>query len=203
MKTLILHGYLKDLLPDGLRIDCETVYEAIQFFANHPAIKAAGTGPGSIPIVIPGFDTVSSLKDRTSETEIHIHPTDLVGVGLSGAGGGKNGGLLKIVVGVVLIAVGVWLGPTTSWGKFLITMGANMILGGVLDILLYQKPPDPASNDQEKNEYIPARGNTTRVGTPIPLAYGTKVRLDGHFISLNVDVATLQETQAGQLTVKN
>lgn len=194
VKTLILHGYLAELIPDGLKIDCDTVYEALQFLANHPLIKARGNGPGSLPVVATGFNTVSSLKNPTKETEIHIHPTDLVEGGLSGAGGGRKGSFLQIVIGVILIVTAFFVpgGPTGALGSYMINAGIGMIIGGTLGLLLYQKPPDPEDRVGD-SRYVPSRGNTTRVGTPIPLAYGRRVRLDGHVISLNVDVAQIME----------
>lgn len=81
--------------------------------------------------------------------------------------GAKRGGVLQTVIGVVLIAVGLYVG-----NEYLVKAGAMLVVSGVVQMLSPQrKPPD-------KTENAPSYGmdagalNTVDAGGPVPLAFG-------------------------------
>lgn len=79
--------------------------------------------------------------------------------------GGKRNGVLQIIVAVVLIVVGAYIGS----GE-MIQVGVMMLLGGVVALLSPQRTKDGADN---KTSYIfngPVNVNTP--GAPVPLLIG-------------------------------
>lgn len=203
MKTLILHGYLKELIPDGLKVDCKRPYEALRFLGNHPAIKKKA-GSNLIQVEVKDLN-VETWKTPCGDMEIHVYPT------LAGAG---NNGIGKIIVGALMVVgavmtsgasltmsgIGATLGAG-GWAGFVSLMGVNMMLQGAMELFFYPKPN--SEENPEDSDYIAANRNTTRSGTPIPLAYGHAVRLDGHLLSLNVDTKVELEATEGVLTYKS
>lgn len=145
------------------------------------------------------FDTEESLHRQLedSETEIHLYPTLL-------GGGGSNGGLFKILIGVLMVAVVAFaivatggtiglaaLGTLTNFGSALLLTGAGLIVGGLLELIMPQPKLDlTASNDLESSKYLGANGNTIKIGSPIPLLMG-RHKAYGHIISFNVDATNV------------
>ena len=105
-------------------------------------------------------------------------------------GSKKGGGFFQILIGAVLIAASFAFPAGALIGSTLMSMGASMVLGGLLSFMA----PSPNRNDQnnqkgsdpEASKYLAATGNTTAHGTRIPVVYG-RFKVYGHFLSFNVD----------------
>lgn len=198
LRKVYLHGRLEKLTGHKfVYLSGSTVYELVEgISANFKKELQPTPDRDKIVVKIDGFDTEESLHRplEDDEKEIHIHPT-LMG------GGGKNGGLFKVIVGIILVAVVAWAVVATgglaalaagttqlTWlGSTMLTTGIGLILGGVMEMMMPQPKIDlSASNDLEASKYLGAQGNTVRIGTPIPLILG-RYRANGHFISFNVD----------------
>lgn len=198
LKTVYLHGRLGDLTGvKSIKLSGNSAYELIEgVSANFNKELRPTPDRDYIVVKVDGFETEDDLRRPLTpeETEIHIYPT-LMG------GGGKNGGLFKVIVGVLLVAVVAWAvfatgglgallaGQTQlTWlGSTMLMTGAGMIVGGLMELLMPQPKIDlSASNDIESSKYLGAQGNTIKIGTSVPLILG-RHRAYGHFISFNVD----------------
>jgi hypothetical protein len=69
------------------------------------------------------------------------------------------------------------------FGTVLLSMGAGLILGGLMELIMPQPRP---SGPGEASKYLGAQGNTTRIGTPIPILAG-RHKVFGQWFSFNVD----------------
>ena len=75
--------------------------------------------------------------------------------------------LFKIIVGALLIYAAVMTGG--ALGYVLGAMGAMLALQGIIEMIM----PDADGNDQpEKSSLFNGPVNTTKVGVPVPMAYG-------------------------------
>lgn len=174
MKRIVFSGYLRDLYPDGIEVEAETAAEAVSALALWPGFRPADNVRHSV--VMPQFGSKDALYARTDEPVLLVVPMQVLS-------GGK-GGLFQVIIGAVLIAVGFILGPGTPWGAGLIKVGASLMIGGVIQMLMPQ-PEIGSTSQEEKSAYLPAGRNTTKVGTRIPLLFGRR-RVWGHFLSVNV-----------------
>ena len=181
-KLIQFHGHLKDLYPEGIRVEAQSAYEAIaalQFFEHFKPEENE-----LIPVMLPGFQSRDALHQLTDCEVIDVHP-------YLGGAGGKTGMFLQIVVGVVLIATG-WgaqpgamvLGGAMSAGTAVMT-GALLVLGGVTGLLMPQPKLDTGSKEENRSNYLAAQKNTVKIGTRIPLIFGRR-KWYGHFLSFNV-----------------
>lgn len=175
MKRIILHGKMKELYSKPIEVEASTVAEAIQFLAQIPELQRED---GPWPVTIQGINSQIALYAETDMEEIHVYPR------VGGAGG--RGGLLQILLGITLIAVGVinpaFLGTLGLTKGTLILSGALMVLGGLMQLLM----PVPETDSSEGSLYLGAGVNTIRIGTRIPVLYGTR-KIGGHYLSFDVD----------------
>ncbi|EPJ9454251.1 tail assembly protein [Pluralibacter gergoviae] len=110
--------------------------------------------------------------------DIHIVPVII---------GSKKAGLLQTVMGAALVVVGAL--TYQYGGAMLVTAGAGMMAGGIMQMLSPQ-PAGIASKQDAENKASYAFGgatNTTAQGNPVPLAYG-KRRIGGAIISAGIYV---------------
>lgn len=175
MKKVILHGYLAELHPDPIVVHATSAAEAIASLQLIPAFDPKKGKQHTV--MVTGFDSKDALYDHTSVEEIHLHPV------MAGSGG-KFG---RIIIGAILVVVGAIL-TYFGFGNIgvpMMQMGASMVIGGIINLLMNQKQPD-STNDQMKSQYIPANRNTVNIGTRIPMIYG-RAKAYGHFLSFDVD----------------
>lgn len=130
-----------------------------------PGFKEYFTREGHQYAVFRGKKNIKAeeIKEWVGNEEIGIAPAPQ---------GSKRAGVFQIVLGVVLFAVGFFVGGQT-WGPALMMMGAGMAVGGVAMML----SPMPKGMDGEAVENRPSFGfngpvNTIAQGNCVPLAYG-------------------------------
>lgn len=187
---IILHGNLKNLVPEGLAFEVNTAREAIEALCSqvkslHPLI-----GQPRQKLRVIGFDTVESLIAPIAVDELHLIPV---------LGGGKSG-FFQIALGVVLIAVSFWnpaglmglsLMQGVTIGSIMFSVGLSMVLGGLAQMLA-PAPTIDTRSDPEASKILPSQQNTVKIGTRIPIGYG-RHRVYGHYLSFNIqstDVVT-------------
>lgn len=113
--------------------------------------------------------------------------------------GSKKAGVLQTILGAVIVAAAVIMGPagtgvlaaSTAWGVGL--GGASMMLGGVVQMLSPQ-PGGLARRESPENKASYAFGgvtNTASQGYPVGLLYG-KRRIGGAIISAGIYVEDQQ-----------
>ncbi|MDE9568825.1 tail assembly protein [Xenorhabdus bovienii] len=102
-------------------------------------------------------------------------------------GAGKAMSVIQAVVGVVLIAVGLY---TQNYA--LAAAGASMLIGGVMGLLTKVPSPYTGGSDNRKNStYFDGPQNTIEQGAPVPLIYGEEVLVGSQLISLKLSVEQL------------
>jgi predicted phage tail protein len=140
-------------------------------------------GPqGKWNVKIVDHPTEAHLKSPLRMQELHIVPAFTGG-----------GGVFKVVLGVVLIVVGAILtytGIGAAAAPYLYSMGASMILGGIIELLT--PAPKVVPNVDTQSQYLGSPKNTVAVNTPIPIGYG-RFLLFGQILSFRM------EADAGQI----
>lgn len=176
-KKIILHGHLAEKYPHEIVVEAATVAEALRSLETIEELRPASGMPW--PVTVREVDNEISLFSETSMEEIHVYPR---------TGGAKKGGLMQIVLGIVMIALAVTTGGFSLMGleitaSQLFLTGGMMVLGGILQMMM---PTPQGYEESETSKYLNASGNTVKIGTRIPLAYGNN-RLAGHYLSFDVD----------------
>lgn len=199
MKTIYLHGYLKEKFGPSFTFDVGSPTSAIQALLrqikglpeavqNGQFVIIRGPKDTGYSIDVPEFD----LKFGKT-TEMHIVP-------VLGGAGGRTGGIIKIVLGVALLAVGIggavlasaglaggvmagfsasigFAGLHATWGTLAI-FGAGMALAGVSSMLTprsdlnggsYENRETP---DERPSFLFNGPQNQSSQGLPVPLVYG-------------------------------
>jgi predicted phage tail protein len=183
MKTIYLHGSLKDRHPEPIKVHASSVAEALSILKQLPAFDVENP----VEVRVRGFECRDALYAATDVDELHVYPAL--------RGGGGNGGFLQIIIGAVLVVVGVivsFIPGGQPFGISIAMSGAMMMLGGLIQ-LLAPSPKASTSADTSQSLYIPSNQNTTKIGTRIKLIFGT-VRTFGHYLSFNVDARRLDNS---------
>jgi predicted phage tail protein len=130
-------------------------------------------------VKIVGYETEESLHTPIEPDVEFIHIVPQLS-------GGKKGGLLQILLGVVLIGVGMLLGAGTLVGSLLVKVGALALLGGLTSLLAPKPETDKGGDSTKRSSYLGAPKNTVAIGTRIPILYGRR-RVYGHFLSFDIN----------------
>lgn len=109
--------------------------------------------------------------------------------------GSKKAGILQTIIGAVLVVAGFisTFTPAAAAAPYLYSMGASMMLGGVIQMLSPQ-PGGLARKESSDNKASYAFGgvtNTASQGYPVGLLYG-KRRIGGAIISAGIYVEDQQ-----------
>lgn len=177
-----MHGLLRKFSKVPLEVEAASVSEAIMFLQQlFPEIRQRPLEERLVVQVL-GFDSPASIRNPTEMEDIHIVPA------FAGAGGGFKS-FFQIIIGAVLVVAGVMaMGtPFAFLSNALIGMGASMVLGGLLSMIspAPQRDSGQGAADPPASKYLGAHGNTTQIGTRIPVGYG-RFRVDGHYLSFDV-----------------
>ncbi|MBP1484779.1 tail assembly protein [Acinetobacter nosocomialis] len=128
--------------------------------------------------LITGDNIGEEQLDMNTEAEIiHVVPR------VVGAGG--NNGILQVVLGIVMVAVGYFtFGATSAYGAALIGAGLGMAVGGVASMLV---PKVDTTQDQNQDGNRANKGfggavTTVAQGNPVPILYGQR-EIGGFIIS--------------------
>lgn len=197
MRKIYLHGTLGDKYGAVVEMNVATAGEAVRALrCNFPEIlKDLREGAWH---VVRGDDIDAGLalgEDdlltfRLGKGDLHFVPV---------VAGSKRAGLLKVVLGVALIGVGLFmgfgapiLGAAASGGVLggltygnLAMMGAAMALAGVSQMLA---PEEEGGGDKESSFTFSGPGNSYEQGAPVPLVYGGPLIVGGVMISGGVDI---------------
>ena len=173
---IVLHGKLKEAFGDSFQIYADSVEDALRAISTQTP-----DWPEDLLIDVPGFDTVEKLKAKTDAEEIHLIPAIM-------GGGGKFG---QIIIGAALIAFAVFnpLGSSALIVNFALAAGTSMALSGIMQLFM-KAPKISRSNDPAASKYLGLNKNTTAIGTPIKLAWGT-IPPGGHYLSIQSNADNL------------
>jgi len=167
-----LHGRF-DVVGEPLVVSANTAREAATAVIGHLRRVHPELFKERMFFEILDFDSVASLDEELEVDELHFLPAFVAG---------KKGGIFQIIIGAVLITASFIPGL-----QFLAPVGISMVLGGTLQLLTPVPVIDtaPEVTNPEASKYLSGTGNTTKIGTRIPLAYGT-FPVYGQFLSINV-----------------
>ena len=163
-RKIFFHGPLREKCPNGIELEADTVSEAINGACKILKIRPdLYTGRQTFKIL--GCENIEDITGHNEMTELHMVPA------FSG-----SGGVVKMIVGAILIVVGIVTGQPE-----LIGMGIGLVIGGLMTLLF------PVHNaDGGFSHYLGAPGNTTKIGTRIGLVLGT-CAVYGQILSYNID----------------
>jgi len=179
-----LHGML-DVFGKPLELSVSTAREASTAVMSHLRRTNPELFKETLFFQILGFDQPDDLDHPITTDELHFMPAFIAG---------KKVGIFQIIVGAVLVVGGMFLGIPPQLSMALISAGIGMIAGGIIQLLTPVPRIDtqPEVTNPEASKYISGTGNTTKIGTRIPLAWGT-FPIYGHFLSINIqsrDIST-------------
>jgi predicted phage tail protein len=170
-------GSLADKYP-VMEIGAATAAEAIEGWSKQ--ICPNGMIPELIEVL--DFESEHQLKNRTEVTEIKLYPA------MYGAGGMAK--FMGIIIGAAMIAAALLIpGLNAVVVTSLIVSGATAMAMGVINLFL-PAPSLSKEEDPEASKYVGSGRNTTKIGTPIPIA-GGRMLAGGHFMSVQVNATEL------------
>lgn len=179
MTEIILHGALgrrfgrRHLFNIGKPIDAVRALMANKKGFRR-ALKSWGREGKLYEVICDGklIDTEQEFINSQRIEKIEIVPTIM-----------GTSGVVKFVVGVILIVVGVIVSPFAPFiGKALITVGASLVIGGVLEMLFPVQTPSFHTEAAGKSFLFSGVTNTTSRGGPVQVGYG-RMRVGSQVIS--------------------
>ncbi len=175
-----LHGIL-NVFGKPIELSVGTAREASEAVLAHLRRTNPELFERTLFFQILDIDTLDALEAPLTVKELHFMPAFNVG---------KKAGLFQVVLGAVLVvgafAIGGPLGSSVV-AQALLSAGVGLAVGGILQLVTPVPRIDtsPEDTNPEASKYISGTGNTTKVGTRIPLAWGT-FPIFGHFLSINI-----------------
>lgn len=200
MRNVVLHGSLAKKYGSNFKLSVKTAGEAIRALsANFPGFMndiregAWHVVRGNDPDKGIALDETQIAGFRLGKGDLHIVPF---------VAGSKRGGLLKVILGVVLIGAafvltaGAGLGAAIGGGMLsgvtgtqVALFGAAVALAGVSSLLA---PEEKADDTEKQNSFTMAGpGNSYEQGNPVPLVYG-EVITGGVLLSGGVDIERIR-----------
>lgn len=189
--TLILHGHLRKLCPINYVFDVATPLEALKALAQQVPELRRTPKTKEILVKVLGHESEDAIKSPLRVDELHIVPMLM--------GGKSGGGFFKIALGVALIALSFYVGGLPGGMLFKGTMfemsagsilfsGVMMLDGGLLEMVSAAPQVDTSydtMSDPAVSKYLGAPGNTTKIGTRIPIGYGIH-KVSGQYLSFDI-----------------
>ena len=147
-------------------IDCQT-----EGFKQY-LINAEENGIGFV------FQRAGEYINDEKELLLSLNEEDIILTAVP-LGAGKKGGFMasgigKIIIGIIIVVVGYYLGPegagllSAAVAGQMMAVGYMMILQGVVQLLA----PTSASEKKEEGWLMSGSANTVAQGQPVPLCYG-------------------------------
>lgn len=175
LKTIKLYGILAKKFGKEFRLDVENTREAMR----------------ALSVQVPGFEhfmlhaheqglrfAVFQDEQNIGESELDMHTeARVIKIVPKVVGAGGNNGILQIVLGVILVAVGYFtFGATSPYGAALIGAGIGSMVGGVA-MMLMPKVDTLQDENQDGNKANKGFGGavtTVAQGNPVPVLYGQR-----------------------------
>ena len=164
MVTVRFYGDLKQF-GTVFKLDIGSVPEAIRALVTQIPGLREHIEKGSYKVRVDG----KYIGDEGVHSEVSstLHLTPVV------KGAGKNGGLLQVVVGIVMIVAAVFYPPLAPYAAAMISAGTGLVLGGVAQLLTKMpKAEGFKDSDDLKSSSFSNLANMTAQGAPVPLIYG-------------------------------
>lgn len=192
-KTITLLGSLGEKFGRTHFLNVNSVGETIRAMqANFPDFERYITRSTEDNV---GYQVLIGDKETEKDEEL-LYPLGQQGSITIAPVVAGSGATLRIIAGVVLIAVGAIIGVATGWtgvgaavGAALIGAGIGLVLGGVVQLLTpVPKIEGPQEKDANKpSTFFNGPVNTTAQGQPVPILYGEGI-IGGAIISAGISV---------------
>lgn len=145
-----------------------------------------------------------AVAQEAAETELRQGFEGTLHITPVARGSGKSGGIIKIIVGIILLVVSYYTGGSTAsaamamFSQAALSLGMALIVSGVSDIMA--KPPQPMdASGASKNTAFSNLGNTVGQGKPVPVAYGL-CYTGSKVVSMGVETRKLSNEQIKELS---
>nr|DAR17976.1 MAG TPA: tail assembly protein [Caudoviricetes sp.] len=191
---IIFHGALKRICPKEYEVNADTPVEAIRGLTNQFRDKLFRKDGKRFICRVAECPDAIGLSSGIRSSELNIYPI------FSASGGGNSPPWTMIAVGAIILTAAVFLGPgafglaglgwfgsTTS--SIIGGIGLSMMLSGVS--LLLAPSTDTSFDNSESSRTFGNNGNTTKIGTPIPIGYGL-YKVAGQYLSVNTQAVDRQ-----------
>lgn len=152
----------------------------------------------ALAVMIPGFEReLMTSKDRGIKYAVFVGKRNITERELEYPSGNddirvapipvgaKNGGILSVIAGVVLIIAGAVTSYFGGAGTPLISLGVSMVFGGVAQMLSAHAAASNGNSNSAATKtsyYFSGAENTAYQGGPVPLLYG-RMRVGSTVIS--------------------
>lgn len=195
MRTIYLYGEIAKKYGKKFKLDVATAGEAIRAITTYHPTFAHNLRDGAWHIVRgKKIDSGFSLDEQDVNTfnlgkgDLHILPA---------IAGSKRGGILKVVLGVVLVGAAFFLSGGAlgaampgvlsgmTYGNMAM-LGVALTLAGVSSML----SPEQKGDKKDQSYTFNGPGNTSGEGSPVPLVYG-EVITGSTMISAGIDIDRL------------
>jgi predicted phage tail protein len=200
MRTIFLHGHLKEQFSDKFRFDVLTASEALRALnCAFPRKFVQAMREGAYHVIRGDIDSGLELdikmmmELRLGSGDLHIVPSGC---------GAKSGGTTKAILGVAIIGAAIFFSAGTlaaplsglgeaafgnalgiTWGNIAL-LGLGVALAGVAQIL-----SKPNQTQQQTPSYsLGGQQNVYEQGQPIPLIYGGPIIVGSQAISVGLDI---------------
>lgn len=178
---VIFHGALKKICPDVYEVDASTPAEAIRGVTNQFRDKLIRKDGHRFVCSVKECSNEMQLNSCINTEEINIFPAFC-------ASGGSGANMVQMIVGAVLVVVGVLLtvftgGSLAIAGSVMWKIGLSMMLTAGVN-MLFGIDTAKDSDNPDSSRTFGNNGNTTKIGTRIPIGYGL-YKVAGQYLSVN------------------
>lgn len=198
MITVYFHGLLKKY-GEKFTLEVRNPAEAVRLLCIQIPGLESTIKKGNWHVLRGRLDEQDSVSEEAltlefgNQNEMHLMPA------VEGAGSG--GGWLSVIVGVVLVAVGVFsFGASTGPGLALIAGGAGLAVGGI--VMLTTKMPSAELNresvDSKSSFLLNKPTNSSTQGVSVPRGYG-RCRVGSVQVSVSVVAEDIKENASDEL----
>lgn len=197
--TVKFHGLLGKLCPGEHTVEANNAYEALRIVCKNNEKKLTRKNGHRFDCFCKQVKTTDDLYKRGATQVLDVMPA----FAPSGGGSTKQAWIMTAIIAVVAViaiaftggfgAAGLTTTVTTAAGETAtmlttagyIAVGAALSAAGIwLNVLAQhlQKDKKPDQNETQQNYAFGMNGNTTKVGTAIPIGYG-RYRVYGQLLS--------------------
>lgn len=170
------HGFLKKLCPDEYKVDARTPYEAVRMAVGQLGDKLKRPNGHRFSVFVKEAKTNAEMDSSLTSDELNVFPAFIP----AGGHGSMAGYWIRMATYVVVLVIAIATGQAElAWAMavLIVTDTANVLMTH------FRKKEKPDQNETQQNYAFGIDGNTTKIGTAIPVGYG-RYRVYGHLLSL-------------------
>ncbi len=193
--TVKFHGLLGKLCPGEHTVEANNAYEALRIVCKNNEKKLTRKNGHRFDCFCKQVKTKDDLYKRGGSNRLDVMPS----FAPSGGGSAKQAWITTAIIWLVYVIIVV--------GAFFLSGGNPAVAAATADVLLpyaismtaaawlgalaqhLQKKSKPDQNEIQQNYTFGMNGNTTKVGTAIPIGYG-RYRVYGQLLSWGTQAET-------------